>query len=305
MKLRSLKYLFIEGLKNIWMNRLMSIASIGVLVACMVLMGTAILFSLNVELALNNLQDQNVVMAYLTDETTKDDAMISLQKVKNLDNVKYAEFISNEEGMNSIINDMGERYEGLFEWLDDKEGSFLPHAIQISFKDLEKYDQTIVQVKSISNIDHINDSRELTRQIVGIKKMISVAGMWIIGLLLITALVIIANTIKITMHSRKLEISIMKAVGATKNFIRLPFIVEGVFLGIIAAAFSTGLLYFAYKMTLKQLKMIMAINEISFSSVAWLLFGSFCLIGLVAGCIGSVFSIRKYLKKEGSEFCAY
>ena len=305
MKLRSLKYLFVDGLKNIWINRMMSIASIGVLVACMVLMGTAILFSLNVEQALNKLQDQNVVMAYFKDETSKDSAMIALQQVKSLDNVKHAVFVSNEEGLDSIISDMGEQYKDLFNWLGENEKHFLPHAIKISFKDLEFYDQTIKQIKAIDNIDHINDSKELTRVIMSIKKMVSTAGFWVIGLLLITALVIISNTIKITMHSRKLEISIMKAVGATKNFIRMPFVIEGMVLGIISATISTGLLSFAYKMTINQLKSIMVINEIRFSSVAWIIFFAFCLIGLIAGCIGSVISIGKYLRKEGSEFRAF
>ena len=306
MKFRSLKYLTLEGLKNIWVNRLMSIASIGVLVACMVLMGAAILFSLNVDKALGSLQDQNVVMVYIKDGITKEETKQAYQDVKKLANVKEAVFIPREEGVDSLLKDMGDQYKDLFAWVDeDQSGSFLPDGIRVSFTDLTKYDDSIKQIKAVKNIENINSSRELTMQIIGMRKMITIAGAWIIGLLMITALVIIANTIKITMHNRKLEISIMKAVGATDNFIRFPFIVEGMVLGLISALVTSGLLYLAYEMTVKQITKVMTLEAIPYSSVFWGILGLFCLIGVATGCIGSVISIGKYLRKEGSEFRAF
>ena len=307
MKLSSIRYLTAEGFKNVWVNRLMAAASIGVLVACMVLMGAALLLSVNADKALGSLQDQNVALVYLEDATTEEEAQIAYQKISAVDNVnsKETKFISKEEGMQSLIDDMGEQYNELFTWLDDEEGSFLPYGIQVSFEDLSKFNSTIDEISAIEHVDHINHSGDLAEMIVGIRKMVTIAGFWIIALLLITAMVIIANTIKITMFSRKLEISIMKAVGATNNFVRFPFIIEGMIFGLISAILSTGVLYFAYRVTLRQIEKIMSIQAVPFGDVALYLFGAFCALGVLAGCVGSIISIGKYLKREGSELSAF
>lgn len=305
MKLRSLRYLISEGFKNIWMNRLMSVASVGVLVACMLLMGAATLFSLNVDKALGTLQDQNVIMAYAADDATEQEAKQAFETVKKIDNVKSAKFISKQDGMDSLMQDMGEQYAELFNYLDeDTEGDFLPYGMQISFEDLEQYDQTIDKIKAVKGVDHINDSRETTQLIVSVRKTITIAGVAVIALLMVTALVIIANTIKITMNSRKLEISIMKAVGATNNFVRIPFIVEGMVFGIISAIITTVLLYFAYNFLLGKTGLNLS-GAVPFMSVAGWMLGAFCILGIMAGVVGSMFSIGKYLKKEGSEFRAF
>ena len=126
---------------------------------------------------------------------------------------------------------------------------------------------------------------------------------WIIGILGIISLVIVSNTIRVTMYNRKLEISIMKAVGATDAFVRLPFIIEGVILGLISAIISEGLVYFCYRVAGETMKNTLQLS-ISFASQAWLLLGIFAVIGIFAGAFGSFFIIGKYLKKEGSEFKA-
>ncbi|MGN0115772.1 MAG: permease-like cell division protein FtsX [Acutalibacteraceae bacterium] len=306
MKLRSLRYLLCEGFKNIWINRLMSVASIGVLVACMLLMGAATLFSLNVDKALGTLQDQNVVLVYTADSATEKEARAAYDAISKLDNVKTAKFITKEQGMDELMKDMGDQYEELFNVLDkeDSRGEFLPYGVQVSFNDLEQYADTIRQIKQIKGVDHINDSSEMTAQIVSIRRTVTIAGVAIIALLMITALVIIANTIRITMNSRKLEISIMKAVGATNSFIRIPFIVEGMVFGIISALLTTVILYFAYNFIIGQPNMA-GLHAVEFMSVAGYMFGAFCIMGILAGCVGSMFSIGKYLRKEGSEFRAF
>lgn len=306
MKLRSLRYLLCEGFKNIWINRLMSVASIGVLVACMLLMGAATLFSLNVDKALGSLQDQNVVLVYTADTATEEEALTAYDAISKLDNVKTAKFITKEQGMDELMKDMGDQYEELFNVLDkeDSRGDFLPYGVQVSFVDLEQYADTIKQIKQIKGVDHINDSSEMTAQIVSIRRTVTIAGVAIIALLMITALVIIANTIRITMNSRKLEISIMKAVGATNSFVRIPFMVEGMVFGIISALLTTVILYFAYNFIIGQPNMA-GLKAVDFMSVAGYMFGAFCIMGILAGCVGSMFSIGKYLRKEGSEFRAF
>lgn len=305
MKLRSVKYLTGEGLKNLWVNRLMSIASIGVLVACMLLMGVAALFSVNVDKAFNAIQQQNVVMAFFKDDAAKEQCDQAVADIKALANVANVEYVSREQGLAQVKDSMSAQYADIFENFGNEAAQVLPNGARISFKDLEKYDATVAQIKTVANVGSVNDAKKLTEQIVGIRNIINVAGIWIIGLLLITALVIIANTVRITMHTRKLEISIMKAVGATNNFIRLPFIVEGISLGIIASLFTTGTLYFVYRFSLNAITQQMNINPVAFKDVYLYLLGIFVLVGIATGVIGSSFSLGKYLRKEGSEFKAY
>ena len=178
MKLRSLKYLVGEGFKNIWINRLMSVASVGVLVACMLLMGAAMLLSLNVDEALGTLQNQNVALIYTADNTSEADAKSTYEEIRKLDNVKSAKFISKQQGMDSLIKDMGDQYKELFNYIkdDDKDASFLPYGIQVSFDDLTKYDSTIDRIKNIKNVDHINDSRKTMQTILSIRKTVTIAG---------------------------------------------------------------------------------------------------------------------------------
>ena len=122
---------------------------------------------------------------------------------------------------------------------------------------------------------------------------------------MIIAHVIVTNTIRVTMYNRKLEISIMKAVGATDAFVRIPFIVEGMIIGLISAVISEGLLYFCYRVATETIVSTLGTNDIvKYGDMALLLFGLFAGIGIFAGVIGSAIMIGKYLKREGSEFAA-
>lgn len=307
--MRSLRYLIKEGFRNVWHNSLMSIASIGVLVAVMVLIGAAMLLSVNVDAMLSNLQAQNVVMVYTTDSATEQQARAAYEEITALENVNASacDFVTQEEGVQSLIDSMGSQYEELFEFIendDEQKGSWLPFGMRISFNDLSKFDSTIEQIAKVEYVDHINDSRDLTMKIVNIRSLVNTAGICVIALLFATALVIIANTIKITMHSRKLEISIMKAIGATDNFIRTPFVIEGVILGLLSAVISTVIIYGVYTLVVDKVAQ-MNMNAIPFKDIGWLMLAVFLLLGVVTGCIGSIISIGKYLKKEGSEFRAF
>ncbi len=300
MKLRSVRYLTAEGFKNIWLHRLMTLASICVLVACMLLMGIAVLLTVNIQNSFSEIKNNNIVMVYFDEKATDDQAkevqkQIEQIKVKGVKNVKETKFISKKEAADSFRETMG-NYDEFFE-----NDEFLPIRVDVYLDNLDLYDQTVVEIEKFDHVEHVNFSPELTEKLAGIQRIIYIAGGWIIGLLLVTALVIIANTIRITMASRRLEITIMKAVGATNNFIRFPFVVEGVAFGLISALLTTGILYLVYDATIKKISEVTFMSLIPYSSVVWYLFGGFCLIGILAGALGSMISISKYLKKEGSE----
>lgn len=279
MKLNSVRYLVGEGFKNTWTNRLMTIASVGVLVACMVIMGIFVLISQNADMAMGNLEKQNVIMAYMEDyswalygegnsqlgkDTTEqadkngirpsdyvihneDEAKALCDKISELDNVDSVTFVSSEEGLKSAIKSMTEEQREYFTFLNEEGENPLSCAAKISMKDMKYFDETVDEIEKLNGIDTIQSSSEDAERILAIKDGLAAASAWLIAILMIISLVIVSNTIRVTMYTRKLEISIMKAVGATDAFIRLPFVVEGMVIGIVSALLAEGLLYFCYR----------------------------------------------------------
>ena len=360
MKLSSVKYLTSEGIKNAWVNRLMTLASVGVLVACMVIIGLAILISENVNVAIGNLEQQNVVMAYMkdynwalysenedsssTESTTSqtsseetatveetssstestadeadkngikpsdyvihndDEAKALCDEIAKLPNVAEVTFISSEEGLESVKASMLEGQEEYFSFLDEEYGNPMSCAAKIKMKDMALFSETLEKIEKLEGIDVIQSQDDLADKITAIKNGIGVAGIWIIAILMIISLVIVSNTIRVTMYNRKLEISIMKAVGATDAFVRIPFVVEGILIGIISALTSEGLLYFCYRVATETIITTLGTSDIvKYGDMAWLLLLVFLGIGIFAGALGSVIMISKYLRHEGSEFAA-
>lgn len=331
MKIGSIKYLVKEGFKGAWANRLMSLASIGVLVACMVVIGLAILISENVNMAIGKLEQQNVVQVYLKDyawaylygekpetEEEKDkngiapshylihneeEALALRDEILKLENVADAKYVSQEEGLAQMTDKMEEEYKEAFSFLKEKNENPISAAIDVTMKDMSKFNQTVEELKSMDAIFKIQTYDGLAEQIDAIKQGIYVAGFWIIGILIIISLVIVSNTIRVTMYNRKLEISIMKAVGATDAFVRIPFVIEGVLIGLISAVISEGLIYFCYRVATEKIAVILG-QVVAFGDVALNLLLVFVVIGMFAGAFGSAIMIGKYLKREGSEFTA-
>lgn len=345
MKFSSVRYLTGEGIKNTWVNRLMTLASVGVLVACMVIIGLAVLISENISLAVGNLEKQNVVMAYMKDynwalyseedantdssssttsesaSTEKSDengikksdyiihdeteAKALCDEIAKIPNVESVTLVTSEEGLETVKESMLEGQEEYFSFLDDEYGNPMSCAAKITMIDMDLFKETLTEIEKIDGIDTIQSQSDLAETISAIKNGISVAGFWIIAILLIISLVIVSNTIRVTMYNRKLEISIMKAVGATDTFIRIPFIVEGMMIGVISAVIAEGLLYFCYRIATETIITTLGTSEIvKYGDVAWLLLLMFVAIGVISGVIGSIIIISKYLRREGSEFAA-
>lgn len=335
MKLHSVRYLTGEGCKNVWVNRLMTIASVGVLTACMVLIGLALLISMNIDKIIGNLEQQNVVMVYFNDKNSvlygdaepilaegevfdaekiadshylihnEEEAKAVCDEIAKIDNVAEVEFISKEQALEEVKSTMLEGQDEYFEFLDEENGNPLSDGARVHLEDMGTFNATVEKIKDVNGVNSIQSQGDMAEKINSIKNGIGVAGVWIIAILLVISLVIVSNTIRVTMYNRKLQISIMKAVGATDAFIRIPFVVEGILIGLISAVFAEGVVYFCYRVATETIiSSLDASQVVPFTDAALMLLGVFAAIGVFAGMFGSAIMIGKYLKKEGSEFSA-
>lgn len=298
--LSSFKYLVKEGFRNLWTNRLMSIASMGVLICCLLLMGCAALVSVNVSRFMGFLTDKNAVMVFLNDGISDSDIQKAERAIKDIDNVKNMDFVSSDDAFVSIMNGMSDTQAIIDSNVLGDTSEFLPNSYKITFKDISQFDKTIELLKQIEYVQHVSDKREFVERLNNINKVISVVGFWIVGLLFVVSLFIITNTIKLTMYVRKLEISIMKSVGATDWFIRLPFLVEGMMIGIISGLVSFGLIMYVYQTASSAVKSTFSsLSVVSFSNLWWVVLLAFIGAGILAGAGGSLISISKYLRRDG------
>ncbi len=332
MKLTSVKYLIGNGFKNIWLNKLMSVASIGVLVACMSVIGLAVAVSLNVDHTLSEIEQQNVIMVYFEDRnsalyrvrseqsanitldkaeqqvTEEDysihnlqDALLLCQEISKVDNINSVEYFSSDEMLENAKATVSEASSEIFSVIENP----MSCGARVTMTDLSLFDDTIKDIEKLEGVDEISSLRDIAEKITIIKRAIAIIGFWIVAILMIIALVIVSNTIRVTMYSRKLEISIMKAVGATDSFVRLPFMIEGVTIGVLSAGITVSILYFVYNAVQETVKSALSLTSIiPFSEFFWLIFGIFGGIGCFAGLFASAIMINKYLRKEGSEFRA-
>lgn len=296
MRISSLRYLIKEGFKNIWSNRIMSVASIGVLVSCLLLTGASVLFSINLSNALHSIEDQNSTTVYLKQEVATLEAVQIGEKIKAVANIKNCEFYPKEEAIKKYVDVLGPLFEGL-------QGSEnpLPNAFHITMEDLSLYDETVKSLSSIDGVDSVSDRSDVAEKLTELNNLVSHIGFWILLVLSAVSLFIISNTISVTMYSRRLEISIMKSVGATNGFIRIPFLVEGIVIGIISSLISTGVLKILYDTLINAVKNIVPFTHIPFSNFAVPLTISFLGVGVAFGVIGGMISITKYLRKEGGD----
>lgn len=301
----SLRYLLKEGFRNTWTNRMMSIASICVLMSCLVLMGCASMIFLNIDSLLGRIEEENVVMVYIQDGTSDADINAMNDSLKKMDNIKDVEFVAKEDAWQEQLNTMEEAQAEFFTQISSDIP--LPDAFKVTIKDLTQFDGTVDQIRQLKHIDTIRENKDLAQKLVKIRHGVEVISIVIVAVLLAISLFIISNTIKLTVYSRRLEISIMKSVGATNGFVRLPFVVEGMILGIAAGVISLGLVWGFYEFAINQFSDLISslgLEALKFKNYAWPMLGAFLGIGVFTGVGGSLITMSKYLNKEGSEISA-
>ena len=296
---KSLGYLTKEGFRSIHANRHMSVASIAVLLSCMFMIGSAFMVLVNVDHIMNEVESENVVMVYLDQDATPQEVETVKETILDNINVLKCEFRDKETAFKEAIEDL-DTDASYFNGVDNP----LPDLFEVSLKDMTHFDTTVSQLKSIDNVNSVRDNKDIANMLVTVRSTISYISLVIIAVLLLISLFIIANTIRITMFNRRLEINIMKSVGATNWFIRWPFMLEGMILGVISAILSTGVVWGVYKLleptVTSMLRLIISdFKVVPFTDYVIYILPAFVILGLVSGGIGSLISIQKYLKERG------
>ena len=298
MKLSGLPYLLKEGFKNIWTNRMMSLASVIVLISCLIITGTAALISVNVRTLIANIGDDNEITVYLQPDFSDTDSIRLGTELSALSNVENCRFRSREDVLKSYQDTLGENIYASMQG----EGNPFGNEYKLRLRDLSQYEDTVQQIKTLKGIDKISDRSDIADKLTRLNYFVTIVGVWVVLILGVVTLFIIANTIKMTMYARRFEISIMKSVGATNAFVRMPFMVEAMAIGLFAGLMSSAVLIALYEPIRHAAAGVIGMIRTATLPVDAVWFPTLLAMtgaGLLIGLLGGSVSITRYLHKEG------
>ena len=297
MRFGSFTYLLKQGVKNTYINKAMSAASIGVLTLCLVIVGVAFLLSQNINNIVGYIQQQNEIVVYVDDDITPEDAATLDRQIRSMENVSSVEYTSKEQAFDNQKELLGDLLDGY------ENEDVYPASYHIKVKDLEFIGDNVKTLKALSGIYKVDAPTDVAEVMVGINNGIAIAGSVTVIALIVVSLVIIMNTIKITVFSRRREINIMKHVGATNGFVCMPFLVEGMILGAVSAVLAFFIMWYLYAQIITAIQKdpvslisSMTASLIEFESIGLVLFLTYLVIGTAVGGFGSWISTRKHLK---------
>ena len=287
------KYSWGRSMLSTKFNKPMAIVSVSVLTVCLLLLGTFVLVSMNISSYLNRLGEANVVRVYPPYTATQSEVYDLKTALEAADNVATVTYVPKEEG----AEEFKQSYSEYGDILDGFEANPLPDKFVITLKDMTRTSETISVLQSIEGVEKVTWSASATRTIVTIKRVLEIAGGAVVIILAIISAFIISNTIRASMQNRSLEIGIMRLVGAKNSFIRKPFIIEGFLIGVIGSVIAYVIEYFIYVYGMQKLiGSIELLKPMPFKEIVLPLAGSFLLVGVLTGVLGSVISVRKHLK---------
>lgn len=297
MRIKSLGYNINECFKNLWRNRMMSIASISSVAATLLILGIIFVLIVNISSMTQVAKDQfDTIQVYLDDDLSIEQIEDIGTKIFKLQGVKDVVFETKEEALDKMKLDWDQN--GYL--LDGLESNPLPNSYIVMLDDINYADYIVESVDGTAGIEEVKYYQEVIENIIKVTDVIRQVGLFIMVVLIAISTFIISNTIKIAVHARRREINIMKYVGATNWFIRGPFLLEGIILGLIGALVSSALIYFAYKYSyeaiMDQFYMFISAYLIRTQVIIKDVIFIFVVIGSGIGALGSITSLRKYLK---------
>ena len=293
MRLNNLGYLLKEGFRGIFLHGFRSVAASCVTIACLLIVGSFSILAYNLDVMVEDLNQTSEIMVYIDTSLSDAEARSVGTKINALDNILQSTFVSREEALQNFISDHDNN--AAFNGVQAED---LRHRYVVTLEDNTLMEQTDQQLQQIPGVAKTNAAYELAEGFTTIQNVLHLATVALMAMLLVISLLIISNTVKLAMYDRKDEIAIMKMVGATNSFIRLPFIVEGFTLGMVAAVLAFGLEWVLYDTLVERMAAVDALRLFSFVPFLDLLIPmvlTFGAAGLFVGIVGSWTSIRKFL----------
>ena len=287
-------YFLSEGFHSIFTHGLMSFAAVCMIMACLLIMGSFSLVALNADKMLGTLEDENEFLAYIDESYTDGQIQSLMNRVKRLPNVADVSFHTREEAKAAYLE--GREDEGLYVDLPDE---VFRDRLAIRVSDLSQFNQTVESVRSLEGVANIRAEGKLAESFVTVRNVATVLAWILVAILVAVSLFIIANTIRLTTFARREEIAIMKMCGATNSFVRWPFVIEGLLLGLFGALIAFLLQWAVYAAGYKAIVAggaVTMFSVIPFGSIWSSVLLLFLAAGALIGACGSGLAIRRFLK---------
>ncbi|HIS72404.1 MAG TPA: ABC transporter permease [Candidatus Scatomorpha pullicola] len=293
MKLSRLGYLIKSGFTGIFSHGLMSFATVTITMACLIIMGSFGLLVVNINEMIADLESENEVVAFIDENLTEEEARAIEPLIEAVPNVAGAEFMSRAEAMENFQEDYDPE---LFDSLDE---SVFRHRYIIHLTDISLTAQTKTDLEAVDGVADVNAHLDYAQGFITARNIVSIVSLALIVILIIVSFFIMTNTIKLATFTRREEIAIMRMVGASNGFIRCPFIVEGLVLGVLGSLLAFIIEWGLYSLLLNRVMGGVAstlISLVPFSAVMWPLLIAFLGVGILVGIFGGSSAIRNYLK---------
>lgn len=299
MRLASFKYLIKQGFKSLWFNRVNTFASFCIITISLVMVGLSVLVSANINRIIGAIEKRNEIIVVIRDGTPDNNISILGEELKKNDNIFEINFYSKEEAWEDMQANVSEEEKSLFQYID---GSPLPDTYRVRVSDVSKLSGTVSQIEQLASVEQVKSPNEFAHLLVNIRNVCTIIFTFITAALVIACFVIISNTTRTSVYARRREINIMRYVGASKSFIRIPFFVEGLVIGIIGSAAAFLMTWFAYTEIyqilidyLRSWSFITTSGLIPFADIAPITGVGYLVCGVIISSFGTVISTRKHL----------
>lgn len=300
MKLSGIKYLADQGVENIWKNKMMAFATFCVLLISLLLVGIASLFYINMNRMIIGLGDKNEISVFMDVGASDEDIKKAEDAIRAISNVNTIEFKSKEDALETQKKDLPKAKKLIENYITDAE--FMPDGFSVTVKNNDTIADTTAEIQKIAKVQKAYSSPQVAEFLKELRKVVSLIAGAVIITLAIVSMIMISNTTKASVYARREEIQIMKYVGATNAFIRMPFFVEGMVTGLFSGAgafFITWALYRSiYRVLLKQASLMNAFglkSLVPFADIMIIVLIAYLVVGSLIGALGSVISTRKHI----------
>lgn len=294
MKLYNISYFLREGIHSIFTHRLMSLAAMSVITACLLLMGSFTLVASNIDRLLDDIREKNKVVAFVEETYTEEQSRALRDEILAVPQVASVEYMTKQEALDEFKSDFGDESE-LLDGLDERNP--LRDRYTITLHNIEETQEAADNLELIEGVAKVSARSDISDKIVQVSDVVTIVCISLVLILILVSIFIISNTVNLTMFNRREEIAIMKMIGATNGFIRFPFVIEGLLIGIAGAAVALLLQWVVYEyIVASALSGISFIPTLPFGDCVGYISAIFFGTGIIVGGVGSAITLRKFLK---------